>query len=99
MEKQKWNKIIFLDSIQNYNVTRNSEHVMHILCMVGNMSFFFQKVRYNIMPGDYVILTNMSLVSGFSESKDYNAITMGMSESFVMSMAVFTTDYYSIFYR
>lgn len=61
---------------------------MHILCMVGNMSFFFQKVRYNIMPGDYVILTNMSLVSGFSESKDYNAITMGMSESFVMSMAV-----------
>lgn len=88
MENQGWNKIFFLDSIKDHNITRNPEHVIHILCIEGSMSFLFQDVRYNIVPGDYVILTNISLVSSFSESEDYSAITMGMSESFVMSMAV-----------
>lgn len=88
MRNQGWNKVFFLDSIQNYDFTKNPEHVMHILCIEGSMNFFFQDVHYNIVPGDYVILTNMSLVSFLSESKGYNAITMGVSESFVMSMAV-----------
>lgn len=50
------------------------------------MNFRFQNINYNIVAGDYVILANMSLASGFSESDDYNAVTMGLSKQFVMSM-------------
>ena len=51
-----------------------------------SMNFRFQNINYNIVAGDYVILANMSLASGFSESDDYNAVTMGLSKQFVMSM-------------
>ncbi len=88
MERLEWNKLFFLDSIINYDVTEHVGHVIHILCMEGSMSFFLQDVRYNIVAGDYVILTNMSLTSNFSESKDYHAIIMGISEPFVTSMAM-----------
>lgn len=88
MEEQGWNKLFFLDSIQDYDITRHTGHIIHILCMKGSMSFFLQDVRYNIVPGDYVILTNISLTSGFVESEDFHALTMGLSESFVMSMAI-----------
>ena len=50
------------------------------------MNFRFQNINYNIVAGDYVILANMSLASSFSESDDYNAVTMGLSKQFVMAM-------------
>lgn len=88
MERQEWNKIFFIRSVKEYDVTDNPCCVIHILCRRGSMSFRFQNVHYNIAAGDYVILTNMSLASGFSESDDYEGITMGLSEPFVLSIAI-----------
>ena len=77
-----------MESIRNYDAGRHPQCVIHILCTRGSMSFRFQNVHYNIVAGDYVILTNMSLASGFSESEDYCALTMGLPEPFVLSMAI-----------
>lgn len=88
MEQPIWNRIFFMDSIHAYDARRYPQCVIHILCTKGSMSFRFQNVHYNIVSGDYVILTNMSLASGFSESEDYRALTMGLSEPFVLSMAI-----------
>lgn len=62
--------------------------VLHLLCTAGSMSFVFQEVRYNIMPGDYVIMPNASLASAFSQSGDFDAIVMRLSEAFVASLAI-----------
>ena len=42
------------------------QSVIHILCTRESMNFRFQNINYNIVAGDYVILANMSLASGFS---------------------------------
>lgn len=88
MEKQNWNKIFFMDSIRHYDARRSPQYAIHLLCVNGNMSFRFQNVYYNIVAGDYVILTNMLLASDFIESEDYRAIIMGLSEPFAMSMPI-----------
>ena len=73
---------------QDFDVMEHPQSVIHILCTRESMNFRFQNINYNIVAGDYVILANMSLASGFSESDDYNAVTMGLSKQFVMSMAI-----------
>ncbi len=88
MEQQEKDRIFFMDSIRDFDVRQHPQSVIHIFCTRGSMSFRFQNVNYNIVAGDYVILTNMSLASGFSESDDYSALTMGLSAQFVMSMAI-----------
>ena len=71
---------------QDFDVMEHPQSVIHILCTRESMNFRFQNINYNIVAGDYVILANMSQASGFSESDDYNAVTMGLSKQFVMSM-------------
>ncbi|WP_455641210.1 helix-turn-helix domain-containing protein [Parabacteroides sp.] len=88
MEKTAWDGIIFIDSVKEYDTAQYSEHVLHILCTEGSMSFIFQNVRYNILSGDYVILTNVSLASAFSESPDFRAVMMSLSAPFITSMAI-----------
>ena len=83
-----WDKILFFKSISDYSFAQYADSVLHILCTGGNMSFSFQDVRYNVVPGDYVILTNPALASDFSESTDFNAIIMSLSETFITSMAI-----------
>lgn len=82
------NKLYFIDSIDNYGVTEGADHVIHILCTAGCMSFSFQETHYNIAVGDYVILTDLSLASDFSRSEDFTGIVLCLSESFVSSMAL-----------
>lgn len=88
MDTVAWDGIFFVDSLADYNFTRYGSYVLHILCTGGSMSFVFQDVQYNIACGDYVILTAASLASDFSESADFNAVIMGLSEPFVTSMAI-----------
>lgn len=88
METAIHNKLFFLNSINDYDVTQGESHIIHILCIAGSMSFCFRHVHYNVVPDDYVILTNIALASDFSESADYRAVTMALSESFVTSMAI-----------
>ena len=83
-----WDKILFFDSLSDYPFARYVDHVLHILCTRGTMSCAFQEVRYNIVPGDYVILPNPSLASDFSESGDFEAVIMCLSEPFVTSMSI-----------
>ena len=68
MEQVEFDGIIFTDTLQAYNSLQYAGRVTHILCQEGNMGFTFQETRYNIAAGDYVILPNPALVSGFSES-------------------------------
>lgn len=88
MERVIWNKIYFGDSVNDCDPQKQFGHILHILCMEGSMSFVFHDVRYNIAKGDYVILPNRSLACSFSESSDFDAIIMSLSESFVTSMAL-----------
>ena len=83
-----WDKILFFKSLSDYSFAQYADSVLHILCTAGNMSFSFQDVRYNVVPSDYVILTNPVLASSFSESDDFDAVIMSLSEAFVTSMAI-----------
>ena len=83
-----WDKILFFKSLSDYSFAQHADSVLHILCTGGNMSFSFQDVRYNVVPGDYVILTNPALASNFSESTDFDAVIMSLSEAFITSMAI-----------
>ena len=80
--------IVFVDSWQEMNNLRYAGRVMHILCSNGSMGFTFQDTHYNISPGDYVILPNAALASGFSASDDFLGILMNLSEAFVTSIAI-----------
>ena len=87
-ETAVWNKIVFYDSLEDSRSARYADHILHILCTEGNMSFTFQEVRYNVVSSDYVIVTNPALASDFSASDDFDAIIMSLSDSFVTSMAL-----------
>ena len=39
-----WDKIQFFKSVSDYPFAEYADHVMHILCTAGNMSFTFQDV-------------------------------------------------------
>jgi AraC-type DNA-binding domain-containing proteins len=80
--------IIFADTLQDFNALRYAGQTVHILCLDGNMGFTFQGTRYNIAAGDYVILPNAELGSGFSVSDDFQGMLMGLSETFVASIAI-----------
>lgn len=81
--------LLFVDSIEDYDFTcHTADHIMHILCLAGSMSFIFHNVHYNIGRGDYIILSNLSLCSDFSQSPDCRCIIMSFAESFFISMAL-----------
>ena len=88
MSDTKFDGIIFADTWQDFNTLRYVGRVIHILCRKGNMGFTFQDTHYNISAGDYVILPNATLASGFSASDDFQGILMSLSEAFVTSIAI-----------
>lgn len=83
-----WDKIQFFKSLSDYSFVKYADRVLHILCTKGNVSFTFQDVRYNVVPGDYVILPNPSLASAFSWSDDFDAVLLCLSEPFITSMSI-----------
>ena len=88
MRDMKFDGIVFVESCHGFNSLQYTGKVIHILCITGNMGFTFQDTYYNVSSGDYVILPNASLASGFSASDDFNGIIMILSESFVTSIAI-----------
>lgn len=88
MEQSAWDKIVFLNSLADYRPVMYAGYVLHILCTKGGMSFTCGYVRYNVVPGDYVIMPNPSLASEFSESGDFKAIIVCLSERFITSMSI-----------
>ena len=80
--------LFFVPSVGQYDCGQHPDHILHILCTAGSMSFMFHNVKYNVLRGDYIILPNPSLASSFSESDDFEAVIMGLSETFVASMAL-----------
>lgn len=88
MEKTEFDGIVFMDTLRDYNAMQCAGRIIHILCLEGNMSFMLHDTRYNISAGDYVILPNGLLVSRFSESEDFRAILMNLSETFIASIAI-----------
>ncbi|WP_245584959.1 helix-turn-helix domain-containing protein [Rikenella microfusus] len=88
MEQTDFDGIVFADTLQDFNALRYARQTVHILCCCGNMGFTFQDTRYNIAVGDYVILPNAELGSGFSASDNFRGILMSLSEAFVASIAI-----------
>lgn len=88
MDSMKFDGIIFADTWQEPNTLQYAGRVIHILCRKGNMGLTFQDTHYNISSGDYVILPNAALASGFSASDDFQGILMSLSEAFVTSIAI-----------
>lgn len=88
MEEAGKDKVSFIDSIDNYDIAELYDKVVHILCLDGSMSFDFRNTHYNIAEGDYVIITNVSFVSGLTRSEDFKAVSMCFPESFVTPMAL-----------
>lgn len=88
MEQTEFNSIIFTDTLADYDSMKYADCVLHILCRQGNMSFALHDTCYNIAAGDYVIIPNLMLVSGFSKSDDFRATIMYLSNTFISSMAI-----------
>lgn len=88
MGRQTKDKVFFTDSMEDYDVVSLLNEVVHILCLEGSMSFTFRETRYNTTRGDYAILTNASLASGFTRSEDFKGLFMGFPESFVVPIAL-----------
>lgn len=74
MGRQTKDKVFFTDSMEDYDVVSLLNEVVHILCLEGSMSFTFRETRYNTTRGDYAILTNASLASGFTRSEDFKGL-------------------------
>lgn len=75
--------LFFSDTFVGYNFAKNAGHIVHILCIEGNIGFSLQHTRYNISAGDYVILTNGVMASAISQSEDCRVIVMSFSEAFI----------------
>ena len=88
MGDTKFDGIVFVDAWQEFNASRYVGRVIHILCSKGNMGFTFQDTHYNISAGDYAILPNAALASGFAASDEFQGILMNLSEAFVTSIAI-----------
>ena len=84
MEENSYDGILFADSIGDYDFVRHAGRILHILCTEGSMSFVFYDVRYNIVQGDYIILPQVSFVSGITISPGFKGIIMGLSEPFAI---------------
>lgn len=84
----EFNSIIFTDTLADYDSMKYANFVLHILCRRGNISFALHDTRYNIAAGDYVILPDLMLISGFSASEDFNATIMYLSNPFISSIAI-----------
>lgn len=88
MDYTEFDGIFFADTWQDFNTLQYTGRVIHILCDRGNLGFTFQDTRYNIAAGDYAILPNATLVSGFSESDDFQGILINLSDTFITSIAI-----------
>lgn len=83
MEETLSQKIVFIDSLKDYDVTTIPDCALHILCTEGDMKFNFQGTHYHIVARDYVILPCLMFLSEVTQTADFQAITMGISTTFV----------------
>lgn len=88
MEPVEFDPLLFTDTLAEYDFASHAGHVVHILCIEGSISFTLYHTRYNISPGDYVIITNGMFVSFVSQSEDCRAIVMSFAESFIAMNAI-----------
>lgn len=86
MEDTLSQKIVFIDSLKDYDATTVPDCALHILCTEGSMNFNFQGTHYNFVAGDYAILPNIVFLTELALSENYQAITMGVSAAFVSMM-------------
>ncbi len=64
------------------------DRVLHILCTAGSFSFRFQKARYNVVAGQYVIITECALASEFIFSPDFAGMFLWLSREMVSAAAI-----------
>lgn len=80
--------LTFYEKPDQLNVESLPDSVIHILCTGGNYSLQQNSVRYNLSRRTYTILTNPILVSGISQSDDFDGYVMSFPYSFVTSIGL-----------
>lgn len=88
METLESDFLVFTDTLAGYDFAGHAGHVVHILCLEGNVSFTLHRTPYHIAAGDYVIFTNGVLVSSISQSVGCRVIVMSFAESFIAIHAI-----------
>lgn len=66
----------FIDDIASFDLMAMPRNVTHILCLEGSLSFVLDHTRYNLIRGDYLILTTGLFATSFSKSDDCQIIAM-----------------------
>ena len=92
MGQNSWDKFFFVPTLAEFDFERYADYVLHIFCIQGSMELTIRNVSYRIVPGDYVILPCISLLTRYSESSDFCSFVMGLSREFAISFSI-RSDY------
>lgn len=74
--------LYFYDSFSGFDFSSHINHVIHILCVKGSLSFTMNHIHYNVVHGDYVIFTPGAYVTAISESDDCRLAVMSFPAEF-----------------
>lgn len=85
---ESWNKILFANTIEEYEAQVLPAHVLHILCTEGTLNFLCQDTHYYVSEGDLVIMPDAFLASGFRHSENCSVIIMCLDTSFTNTLAI-----------
>ena len=88
METTVSNNLFFLDIFSEYDFTKHTGNVVHLLCLEGNLCFTSRHTRYNISPHDYVILTNGVFVSAILQPEECKILLMSFADSCIEMNAI-----------
>ena len=82
----------FHDSIEELAEVVRANRILHIVPTMGSMSFEQRETRYNVSPGDYVILPNVVLARDFAVSSDFAGLLFSLSPQVSFHIAL-RSDY------
>ena len=83
--------IDFPSDLTALEAARDTDRILHVLCLSGSLSFLQLSVHYNVGPGDYVIIPNAAIASDFAASSDLEAIIMTLSSDIGNRIALRST--------
>lgn len=96
MQDSRKKEIVFANNIRGYDLQRYEEYVLHVLCVKGQLAFTMNNKSFVASSSDYVIFTNVALITNISESDDFEGVVMGFPLSFLIESITNSSNSYSI---
>ncbi len=81
-----YNRISFIDNIEDYASNSYPPHVLHVLCLSGSLSFNYRNTRYLVVAKDVVILPEPQLATLFTHSQDFHGLLMVLTHNYTSSL-------------